>query len=102
MGRKVSGFENSYIMLYYSGIAIIVVIAIAAILLMKKKNNQGEITESTSEQESVSEAPEQSERPEQSAAANDISEQSENIEGENFSIPVSAEEEKSNDDFNVR
>ena len=86
----------------YIGIAIIVVIAVAAILLMKKKSNKSEVTESTSGQEFISETPEQSERPEQSAAANDISEQSENIEGENFSVPVSAEEEKSNDDFNVR
>jgi len=101
LGGKVFGFENSYIMLY-SGIAIIIVVAIVAILLMKKKNNKSEITESTSGQEFIFETPEQSERPEQSAAKNNISAQNEKVEEENFSVPVSAEEEKLNDDFNVR
>lgn len=92
---EISGFEDNLIMLYI-GIAIVAVIATAAILLMKKKNDKGEITESASGQEFVSEAPEQS------AAESDMSGQNENIEEDNFSVPVSAEEEKSDNNFNIQ
>lgn len=80
---------------YYIG-AIIIVVAIAAILLMKKKNNKGGMTESAQEQESVSEAPEQG------VDGNEMDKQDESAEEENFSAPVSAEEEKPNDGFNMQ
>lgn len=94
MGWKFPVLKIVITMLLYIGIAIVVVIAVVAVVLMKKKNTKGEITESI--QESVSEAPEQS------AVESNMSEQNESAEEDNFSVPVSAEEEKPKDDFNMQ
>lgn len=99
LGWKFPVLKIVIIMLLYSGIAIIAVVVVAAIFLMKKKNTNGETPEST--QESVSEAPEQS-AAENNMNMNEQGEKNESAEEENFSVPVSAEEEKPKDDFNMQ